>query len=106
MTINCRLDNIVHTFIDRWHFAAYYVFAVEERNRISYVETNKIANTIEMYQLYGAVVVMTLSALFGSYEQKVLIEAVKQLSEIDTQIRNSGSTIDYINTKIYITGNL
>lgn len=79
------------------------MFAVEERNKIGYVQNNKVANTIEMYQLYGAVVVMTLCVFCNSFKQQILIEACKYLQEIDKRIlQNNRNAIDYVRTRNYI----
>lgn len=77
---------------------AYYVFAVEERNKLSYVQNNKVANTIEMYQLYGGVVVMTFNVFVNSLKRKRLIEAVSLLNDVDRRI-SKRDAVDYCRTR-------
>ncbi|XP_017785346.1 PREDICTED: putative gustatory receptor 28b [Nicrophorus vespilloides] len=83
-------------------FTAYYVFAVEERNRISYQETNKITNAIDAYQLYGAVIVMILAVVLNGLRQNTLIEAVSKIDDIDAEFAHNRISIEYKTSRNYI----
>nr|AKC58579.1 gustatory receptor 2 [Anomala corpulenta] len=83
-------------------FVGYYIYAVEERDEST--DSNKVARSIDMYHLYGSIIVMSACIILNSYHQKTLIQAVKSLNEADLNMAGYSSKISWKKSRNLIFG--
>nr|QBB73005.1 gustatory receptor [Protaetia brevitarsis] len=74
-------------------FVGYYIYAVEERETND--ETNKVVRSIDMYHLYGSMIVMACCIILNSVHQKTLIEAIDRLNDADVIMAGYTKKIDW-----------
>ncbi|GJQ82677.1 hypothetical protein Trydic_g19692 [Trypoxylus dichotomus] len=74
-------------------FVGYYIYAVDEREDPH--DTNKVVRTIDMYHLYGSIIIMSSCIILNSYYQKTLIQAIKSLNDIDMVMADYSSKVNW-----------
>lgn len=92
------------TLLTKLYLSGYYIYAVEERDEST--DSNKVARSIDMYHLYGSIIVMSACIILNSYHQKTLIQAVKSLNEADLQMSAYSSKISWKKSRNLIFGKI